>query len=397
MYYNDLLEYCRTERQREVIEALIKNGGNQTKTARVLNISRKTIYEHIRKTEEYKKQALNTPSSYAKSLDDPIPEPQYIKQVSGYYDVETRQAEKVWIKTDTDKELRLKQILENVKDAIQHYEPIKKIVTPKGTNKNTLNLIPFGDPHIGMYSWCKETGEDFDCDIAEKDLRGSVKYLFNKAPNAETCIILNCGDFFHSDNQSNRTARAGNALDVDTRWSRVLRIGIDLMLDCIYMALEKHKKVIVKNNIGNHDDHTSQVLSICLMQAFKNNPRVEIAEPADRFFVYEFGKNMIFSTHGDMVKPKQAQGVLANYYPEVWGRTEHRLAVFGHFHHEQRIEENGLVVEIFNTLASSDAWHHSSGYRSKRNQKLIVLDKELGEVERYTFNLARQPLKAHTD
>jgi predicted phosphodiesterase len=129
-----------------------------------------------------------------------------------------------------------------------------------------------------------------------------------------------------------------------------------------------------------------------MKHAFKDNKRVEIAEPASPFFVFEFGKCMIFSTHGDKVKPKNCQGMVANYYPEVWGRTEHRYAIFGHFHHEFKEEINGLMIEIHNTLASSDAWHSASGYRSKRNAKLIVLDKEEGEVERYTFNLSRKML-----
>ena len=251
-----------------------------------------------------------------------------------------------------------------------------------------------GDPHIGMYAWASETGEDYDCDIAEKNLREAMAYLIDKAPPSETAIILNLGDFFHGDSSANTTTRGTN-VDVDGRWARVLEIGVTLMIDCVYMALKKHKKVIVKNNIGNHDAHTSQVLSICMRHAFKGNKRVEIAEPANPFFVYEFGKCMIFSTHGDKVKPKTAQGIVSNYYPEIWGRTEHRLGLFGHFHHEFKEEVNGLLVEIFNTLASSDAWHSASGYRSKRNMKLLVLDKEEGEIERYTYNLSRKMLEAH--
>jgi hypothetical protein len=248
-----------------------------------------------------------------------------------------------------------------------------------------------GDPHIGMYAWVGETGEDFDCDIAEKNLRKAVAYLVDKAPPSETAIILNLGDFFHGDNTSNTTTR-GTAVDIDSRWGRVYDIGMTLMIDCVNLALEKHKKVIVRNNPGNHDKHTGQALSVAMRHIFKNNPRVEIAEPSNPFFIYEFGNNLLFSTHGDGLKPKQAQGFISNAYAEMWGRTEHRLALFGHFHHEDRKEDAGLVVEIFNTLASSDAWHHASGYRSKRNMKCLVLDREDGEIERYTFSLKRKSL-----
>ena len=318
---------------------------------------------------------------------------QVVKGVSSLIDSSTGESKIQWIKTDADKEAlnrQLEEFVEAMGERISEYKPLPRVKAPKGGfNDDLLVLIPMGDPHIGMYSWAAETGADFDCDIAEAHLRGAVQHLIDKSPRASTAILLNLGDFFHSDNQSNQTARAGNALDVDSRWARVLQIGISLMIDCVNMALEKYDKVIVKNNIGNHDDHTSQVLSVCMMWAFKNNPRVTIEEPQKAFFCYEFGKNLVLSTHGHMVKPAKMQGVVANYFPAEWGRTEHRLCLVGHFHHESRQEENGLVTEIFNTLAASDAWHHASGYKSKRNMKLIVLDKEHGEVERYTFNIGR--------
>jgi hypothetical protein len=264
-------------------------------------------------------------------------------------------------------------------------------ISPKKVDKDKMVVLPLGDPHLGMYAWCQEAGEDFDVDIAETNLRKALAYLIDKAPPAEHCVILNLGDFFHGDNSSNTTTR-GTDVDVDGRWGRVFDIGMVLMIDAVNLALERFKKVTVRNNPGNHDKHTGQALSIAMKYIFKDNPRVEIAEPSNPFFIYQFGNNMLFSTHGDGLKPKQAQGFVSNAYPEMWGQTEHRLALFGHFHHEDRKEENGLIVEIFNTLASSDAWHHASGYRSKRNMKCIVLDREDGEIERYTFSLKRKSL-----
>jgi hypothetical protein len=316
-----------------------------------------------------------------------------IKGTSTLYDAETGQAKISWIKTDVDKEAQLKGILDTFTSTLKSYKPLKNIKAPKKCDKDILVCYPMGDPHIGMYAWSEEVGEDFDCDIAERDLRAAMYHLVDKAPASETAVILNLGDFFHSDSGKNTTTR-GTPVDVDGRFTRVLQIGITLMIDCVDLALKKHKKVIVKNNIGNHDQETSQVLSVCMMHAFKDNKRVTIANPADKFFCYEFGKNALFSTHGDAVKPLKMQGVVSNYYPEIWGRTEHRLALIGHFHHEMRKEENGLVVEVFNTLASTDSWHHASGYRSKRNMKALVLDKEHGEIERFTYSLNRNSLKS---
>jgi len=382
----DYLPYCETEKQREACLMVERYGGVNAAKAQAQNDPR----NFSRLIARVKKNAADAGFAPESQLTHPLPAGQELHGVSALLDADGN-VKQQWVKTSRARaELEaVTAFLEDAKDTIATYKPLKRIAAPKKASKDLMGVLPMGDPHIGMYSWANETGSDFDCDIAERDLRQAVAHLVDKMPACETCLILNLGDFFHSDNQSNRTARAGNALDVDTRWSRVLQIGITLMIDCVDLALKKHKRVIVKNNIGNHDDHTSQVLSICLMQAFKNNPRVKIAAPEAAFFCHEFGKNLIISTHGHMVKPAKMQGVVTNYYPQEWGRTEHRYCYLGHYHHEERKEENGLTTEIFNTLAASDAWHHASGYKSKRNMKALILDKEYGEIERYTFTLNR--------
>jgi hypothetical protein len=389
-YYKSLLPFAESEQEKHLLEACIEFG-SPDKAAPHVKMHGRTVRKHVAKV----KARCEIPRKLVGTLDTAIPEPLALKGTSTLYDAETGQAKISWVKTDLDKEKQFKRIIGATVASLDKYKPLKKIKSPRRAAKDLLPIVPLGDPHVGMYAWKEEVGEDFDCDIAEKDLRNAVGYLMEKTPPSETCVILNLGDFFHSDNQSNRTARAGNALDVDTRWARVLQIGITLMIDCIEIGLKRHKKVIVKNNIGNHDDHTSQVLSICLQHVFKDNPRVEIANPSDPFFALEFGLNGVFSTHSHMAKPAKMQGIIANYYPEIWGRTQHRLALLGHWHHEKRIESDGLVTEICNTLASSDAWHHASGFRSKRNLKAIILEREEGEVERYTYNLPRSMLQSY--
>jgi len=382
------LEFCESQAQVDAVKAFLETGSNN-KAAKLLGKQRRGVDQMLQRVKHRAAEKGYAPEA---NLDYTTPIHLKVKGTSELIDMQTGEAKLKWVKTDQDKELldqMMAQMLEGFSEAVTAYKPLKKVKAPKTCNKDTLTVYPMGDPHIGMYSWAEETGSDFDCDLAEKQLKQAMAYLVDKAPPSEEALILNLGDFFHSDNQSNRTARAGNSLDVDTRWARVIQIGIELMIECVHLALEKHKTVRVKNNIGNHDDHTSQVLSICMAHAFKNNPRVIIEAPQEAFYCHVFGKNMIISTHGHMVKPNKMHGVITNYYPEEWGKTEHRYCYLGHFHHEDRKEENGLIVEIFNTLAAQDAWHHASGYKSKRNMKALVLDKEHGEIERYTFSITR--------
>jgi len=73
----------------------------------------------------------------------------------------------------------------------------------------------------------------------------------------------------------------------------------------------------------------------------------------------------------------------------MWGETQDRYFLFGHFHHEHRQEIGGMTVEVFNTMASQDAWHYASGYKSQQNLKGLTFDCDFGEVERCTFDVRR--------
>lgn len=382
MDYENLAGYCKTERQQEVLRGVLEYGSISGYST-AAGIPRSTVRSVINCIKLYAANGEN-------GLPESIPDGYKLKGTSTYYGPDG-QIKGQWVKTDEDKARKEELLREWVADfgkAIENYKPFKRVKSPAKVDDSLLSIYPMGDPHIGMYAWSGETGADFDCDIAEKNLKEAMGYLVSKMPDSETAVILNLGDFFHTDNSANTTTK-GTRVDVDTRFSRVLRVGIELMIEIVNLALTKHKKVIVRNNRGNHDKETSQVLSIVLMYAFKNNPCVTVYPPEKEFFCHTFGKNMIFSAHGDMLKPRQAAQYMAAAFPKEWGSTEFRYAEFGHFHHEDRKEDGGVVVEIYNTLASSDAWHHNSGYLSNRNMKAKVLHRDYGEVERYTYSIPR--------
>jgi hypothetical protein len=46
-----------------------------------------------------------------------------------------------------------------------------------------------------------------------------------------------------------------------------------------------------------------------------------------------------------------------------------------------------VIVETFRTLASSDAWHHHSGYRSGQDMKCDVIHREYGRTNRHVVGI----------
>jgi hypothetical protein len=320
-------------------------------------------------------------------MEQDVPEGFRVKGTSTYYDA----AGKVigqWVKTSRLDEDRLKAFTEAVAEIAAPFKGLASPVTEPGhTSSDLLCVYPMGDPHIGMYAWSQETGNSFDLEIAEGSLVAAVDHLVSLAPPSDEALIVNVGDFFHGDDSTNRTARSGNALDIDTRWSKVLGVGIRAMRRCIDRALEKHRRVTVINAVGNHDDHSSVMLAICLAGYYEREPRVFVDISPTPFHWYRFGKVFLGVTHGHMAKPEKLPGIMATDRPIDWGETLHRDWITGHLHHDILREFPGCKVHTIRTLAARDAWHNASGYRAGRDMKLFIYHREHGLINQHAVGI----------
>jgi len=238
-----------------------------------------------------------------------------------------------------------------------------------------------------MFSWEEETGENYDLDIAYNLLTKAFNRLVESTPNSEYALLANLGDYFHIDDTRNETLRSGNRLDVDSRYPKILKTGLKLIINIIQKLLIKHKYIIIRNAIGNHDPHTTYFLNEYIRAWFCDNPRIIIEDDVKTFWFYKFGKNLIGITHGDTCKLTDLPEIMASDAAEYWSDTEFRYWYIGHVHHMQKKEFRTCIVESFGTLAAKDVWHYSSGYRSQRNIKYKVLHKDYGEIQEGTVNL----------
>lgn len=273
----------------------------------------------------------------------------------------------------------------------QHEGIVPTIPNPTHFPDSSLaTFYPIIDHHLGLYAWEAETGANYDLAIAQKVLRDSLAELVAATPNSEQAVILNIGDFFHSDDNTNRTRKSGNILDADGRYAKILEIGIDLELYAIELALTKHKSVEVRNLPGNHDPYASLALNAAIRMAFRNNPRVHVSRDPSPFYFWRFGKVLVGATHGDMIRHTDMPQVLAAYAAKDWGETEHRYVYLGHVHHKSigGGEKFGATWETFRTLAPKDAWASQSGFASGRSMVAITHHKEYGEKYRNTVTVA---------
>lgn len=317
-----------------------------------------------------------------------VPAGHAIKGVSALVDSGGRTIQQ-WIKT---KEQTQTDLISAIKEEFSQYKGAAKIVRPpKETFGDLMQVYPITDPHIGMLSWAPETGESNDLKIGVERVDAGMQRLISLAPQAEVAAIINTGDYLHADSQTNATPASGHQLDVDGRAQKVKLAGVQLLRRSIDYALQKHKRVIVKNLKGNHDPESAAWLNIALGMFYSEEPRVEIdlEDGNNDIWLHLFGVNYIGATHGHTMKPERMAMVMADDKPDYWGASKYRWMIFGHIHHETVKEVGSVRCESFRQPVPKDAYAHSHGYRAGNSMSSVTLHKTDGEIGRHKINFPR--------
>lgn len=314
-----------------------------------------------------------------------MPEGQVAKGFSALLDADGRVVQQ-WIKTRTDDVTP--HLVQALKSVFADTPRVELIPAPDVTDGALMCVYPIADQHNGLLAWGRETGESYDLKIGAAKLRDTAQRLVAMSPPATRALVLNLGDWQHTDDQKNMTPRSGNILDVDSRYFKILVAGVRLMKDVIELALQRHGHVTVRNIPGNHDPHASIALTVALAEAYADNPRVTIDADPDDFFFYRFGQTLIGATHGHRCKPDRMAMSMAVRRREDWGATAYHWFLFGHIHHESMKEVGDVRCESFQTLAAKDAHAAHSGYNSGQSLNCITLHVEDGEIGRHRVNIA---------
>jgi len=318
---------------------------------------------------------------------EPVPSGHHLAGVSTM--VRTADGLPQWIKTGRREESPAELLARLTAETLATIQPRAwQTPAPAGPSADDLLAVyPLGDPHVGLLAWQPETGADFDLGHAEGLMVGAMRDLVLRGPRTERALVVNLGDFFHFDNAAARTTKGEHTLDVDSRAPKVLAVGLRIMVALVDAALEHHAEVEVDTRIGNHDAHTSLMLSLALAAHYRLEPRVQIPPTVSHRAYHEHGAVLIGTTHGDRAHGEDLAAIMAAEQPEAWGRARHRYWLCGHVHHTRRQEYRGVIVEAFRTLAARDSWHAGQGYVSGRDMHRIVYHRDHGEVSREVVNV----------
>ncbi len=304
----------------------------------------------------------------------------------------------MWIKTGKDddgvsRSIYLKpqqeaeeDVLQRIREAFEAMEPAKPVAAPDATLGDLCTVYPIADAHLGLRAWAKETGTDYDTNIAADRVRSWVAQCVASSPSSETGVILDIGDFTHANDDTNQTPRSKHVLDVDTRMFRTLDIGIATLGGAVESALTKHRTVRVVILPGNHDSTIYMAVMFALAERYRNEPRVIVHQKPGEFFIHEFGRVMIAAHHGDKAKADRLVHFVADEFAETWGRTKHRFLFTGHLHHHKSQDIGGMKWEQLRAVTERDAYAVSHAYTARAQLSAITFHAERGEIQRVSVN-----------
>jgi len=382
-----LRDYAGTDRQRELLDAIAEHG-SQRGAAKALGLQHGVIRRVVRAVETAATRAGADPEHFVGAE---LPVGLKVRGTSTAYD-ENGNVRLQWVKTQASDQAQF--------EAVEHWAEwlaagvdgrATPLAPPERSDDSLLSVYPVFDPHCGLYSWAPETGEDFNVTEAERRICGTADRLVASTPNTDHALLILGGDIYHINDGSHATPESRNQLDVDTRLPHVAEAGLRAITHIVERLRAKHSHVTIAPIRGNHDSDMVVMLTIILRAYYRHEPRIDVESHPSLYAYHRFGRVLIGMHHGHGAKMTELPLLMASDRPEDWGGTRHRYWYCGHIHHRTRDKEHpGVMVETFNALTATDAYHHGRGYRNTaKNLQAVIHHAEDGEIERHTCSVDR--------
>ena len=377
-----LMDYCETDRQRELIAAIIDEGGVRAASLR-LGIGERSAFECLARIRKRAGMLGFCPEAV---VNRPTIPGFGLTRVSTL--ARNEAGEPQWLIQQPDKIAQAEALASAIETATSAIKPcpVIKLSRQSQPNYDLLTVYTITDYHLGMYAWEDETGGNWDMDIAESLLMNKFAEMLAGSPDSEVGIFAQLGDLLHWDGLLALTPTAKNVLDADTRFPLLVESAIRCMIWCVELMLKKHPKVHVIMAEGNHDLASSVWLRAMMRNLFRKNERVTVETSPHPYYVYEWGYSMLAWHHGHLSKMESLPGIFASEprFREMWGRAKYTFIHTGHRHHQKVIEKGGAITEQHPTLSQRDS-HGSRLFEiSQRAAKAITYHKDRGEYLRLT-------------
>lgn len=274
-------------------------------------------------------------------------------------------------------------------------DEIPKLETPVKNFDNESDFlleVALMDVHFGMLAWGKETGTDYDLDIAEDMFLFAVQDLLHKASGYKPRRILFPfgNDFLHIDDPTNQTPQNRNLLDADGRMIKIYQKAKKSVIKAINYCREIAPVDVVWVP-GNHDPNTSYYMCDVIDHVFENDEDVTVDKSPRLRKYYPWGNCLVTYTHGVDEPMRDLPSIIATEEPQLWGNSKYREIHIGHTHKKKQIHwvnvdtMPGTVIRVIPSIAGTDAWHYKKGYvKSYHAAESYLWDANHGVIGQFT-------------
>jgi hypothetical protein len=375
----------------QVVDALGECGGSRVRAAEKLGMTTRCLANYIRRATALGLEvppAVRNPAAAewlrkeVEAAHASAPDGYLVKGVSTLHGPEG-EVKQQWIKTNVDEERRMKLIQAAVEEACAKIPPEPPADKPSGPQFDSLlNQYTFTDYHMGMLAWWREGGADWDLNIAEEVLWRSFMNMMLAAPAARVGLLVQLGDFLHTDGLVPVTPTNHHVLDADSRFPKIVQTTIRILRRIVNYMLTKHEEVWVLHAEGNHSPASDVWLQQLFIALYENETRCKVINSVLPYYAVQHGKTMLAFHHGHLLKNGALPALLAAQFPEMWGTTAKRYCHTGHRHHSEEKEHPGMLVIQHPTLAARDAYAARGGWYAERAAQCFTYHKEFGQVAR---------------
>jgi len=266
----------------------------------------------------------------------------------------------------------------------------------KITNKEIENalILSLSDLHLDSKSYEGEVGAESGIELSIKRAKDAVKDIIYRASyghGLEKIIIIGGNDFFHGNNAKGTTEK-GTPLDVDNRWSKSFKQGLELISWIIDLA-NTFAPVDYYTCYGNHSPEREFYLAVALEGLYRNNKQVKIetGESTRKYFTY--GNSAFMLCHDAPKRVKDCPTVFITEQPKLYAEAKYRFLLTGHLHSKQETffistsENFGLLWKRLPSLSKIDKWHFDNFFIGNQKSAIgLIINKNHGEIAEYVYN-----------
>lgn len=238
-------------------------------------------------------------------------------------------------------------------------------------------ILPISDLHFALRSSVLETGEEYNCDIAENLFFDVITDIVNRTSQYkfEKIVFTIGGDQANSDNITQTTTK-GTQQDSSTGYFDMMEKLYGMTIIAIDILAEIAPVDVILIN-GNHDKTVGISLANYCAAWFRNDNRVTVdTSPLPRKYITYGNTLFCFAHDGDVKKLPQ---LIADEARKYWSNVTMTEVLLQHLHHEIEVkEEYNMRVQRLPTISAKSAWIVGKGYSARRQCKSFIFDRDCG-------------------